>query len=221
MTRKKCPLCSRASLIVESVIAKFTGSILDCQGISEFADDKGKQRISEINKAAPDCNCENYRMSNHSPDVIGNNELLVRFVFSPMHVDSKGKIKPSIFSQVTTNGCSIQRGEASTEELLNFVESMLSDETKVWKGVLVAKCDDVRNIKKCGSENRAVCVYDTASQNNPFHGEMMHSQHIDDADSPDIRKKVSEAFNHKQLIKPDKYRNGEIWNKLPSELQRV
>ena len=65
-------------------------------------------------------------MSAHSPDVVSIQETLARFVFSPMHIDRKGKVKPSLFDQVHSSGCSVQRDSiATTGEITQFVRDFL------------------------------------------------------------------------------------------------
>lgn len=195
----------------------------NCQSINQKTDYKGnKERVAEINKAEPDCNCENYSMSKFSPNVVDNNETLARFIFSPMHLGKKGEIKPAIFSHVHDRGCSIQRDSiATSEELIEFAKDFLNaDEKHSWEGVLLAECSKVREIK-CGNvDNRAVCIYDTANKNNPAHGEMAQSQYIEEADKIELRHDLFQAFNNNNPILPEKYREGKIFEQLPHNLKR-
>jgi hypothetical protein len=163
-TPRKCPLCSKLSSSVKNLFSALIGNKLNCQQINEETVNKAKQRVAEINKAAPDCSCEKYRMSIFSPSVVGDEETLARFVFSPIHVDKKkGIIKPSIFSHVYSAGCSIQRETiATSEELIDFAKNFLEpDPNRAWEGVLLATCNDVREIKAADAKSRALCVYDT------------------------------------------------------------
>lgn len=223
LTRNKCPLCSRLSSGVKSLISGLFGNKNDCQDLNKRTHDIGKSRVAEINTASPDCGCEKYRMSEHSPNVVGDDEMLARFVFSPMHVNKKGEIKPSIFSHVFNNGCSIQRESiATSEELINFAKNFLiSDEKYSWEGVLLAKCDDIRDIKASNKNNRAVCVYDTAEPDNRAHGEMAQTQYIiEEADQAELRYELFQAFGKGVSVHPNKYREGAIWAQLPDHLQR-
>lgn len=225
LTRNKCPLCSRLFSSINGVKDLISGLFsdkYDCQGINQKTNDKGKQRVTEINKAAPDCNCEKYRMSQYSSGVVDSNETLARFVFSPMHLDKKGKIKSSIFSHVSNAGCSIQRDTiATSEELINFAKNFLDgDVNRSWEGVLLAKCSDVKEIKSGNANNRAVCIYDTASENNPSHGEMAQSQYIEEADELELRYNLFQAFGKGIPVNPCQYREGTIWEQLPQHLKR-
>jgi hypothetical protein len=224
-TRNRCPLCSLISSSVSNFkefISGLVSSKYDCQSINLETNDKDNQRVAEINKAAPDCNCEKYRMSKYSPNVIGNDEVLARFVFSPMHLDRKGNIKPSIFSHVFNVGCSIQRDTiATSKELIDFAKDFLDgNNNRSWEGVLLAKCNDVREINRDNANSRAVCIYDTASENNPSHGEMAQSQYIiNDADQVELRHNLFQAFGKGIAVNPCHYRDGAIWEQLPQHLK--
>jgi len=217
---KKCPLCSKLSSGLKKLLSLF-GFGLDCEGLNLRTYSSG-ERISEINSAAADCSCEKFRMSKHSPGVVENSENLALFVFLPMHnIDKNGKAKPNIFSHVHLKGRSVQRDTIASEaELVNFATNFLGDEAeRVWKGVILAKCDDVRNIKLENSQNRSVCVYDTSEENNPAHAEIGQTQHIEEADKIELRHDLFVAFGNGNIIPPSTYKQGAIWQKLSIEHQ--
>jgi len=222
LTRNKCPLCFQLSSDLKNLISTWFGNKFNCQHLNEHINEKDKERVAKINNAAPNCSCEQYRMSKHSPNVVGNNEALARFVFSPIHVDKKGRIKASIFSHVFNVGCSIQRDDiAKPEELVNFAKEFLADDKMTWEGVLLANCNDLKSIKANSINSRAVCVYDTASATNPAHGEISQSQYIiEEADVVELRSELFKAFGGGQPILPNDYRQGTIWEQLPSDLKR-
>ncbi|MDD5056849.1 MAG: hypothetical protein PHQ60_03175 [Sideroxydans sp.] len=222
MTLRKCQLCSQLFSQLRQLVHRFFGGQVDCQGINHRTNDEGDKRVSKINAAAPSCACEKYRMSRHSPGVIENSELLALFVFLPMHnIDKSGKAKPNIFSHVHRKGRSIQRDSvAQPNELIRFASDFLADdEGRVWKGVLLAKCEDVRNIKSDDSLNRAVCIYDSAEKENPAHGEMAQTQHVIEADEIELRHDLLAVFGGGAITTPLQYRDGFVWNSLSPQLQ--
>lgn len=162
-------------------------------------------------------------MSKHSPGTVVGSEQLARFVFSPMHVRKRsGDIMPSIFSHTRSRGCSIQRDSvAGTDEIVAFVKSFLKKKNdRTWIGVLSCPCQNVRDIKVAESDERAFCVYDTAELGNPAHAEVCQTQYvIEEADGPELRKKLFEAFGDGIVIKPLQYRSGAVLAALPQELQ--
>lgn len=161
-------------------------------------------------------------MSKHSPCPVGNDEVLAMFVFKPIQIDRKGKLKPGLFDHVHEKGRSIQRDTIATKaELLKFVTRMLgSRDDFIWKGLLLAQCHTVRNIEIENSTKRSVCVYDTAEKENPAHGEICQTHYvIDEADKIELRHELWSAFNSGNIVSPMQYRNGVIWNGLPGNFQ--
>ena len=152
-------------------------------------------------------------MSTHSKGVVGDDETLARFVFSPLHVRKNGAIKPSLFSHVMNQGCSIQRESlASDRELSTFLENFLSNPEQTWHGVVVAPCRDVRSIKlsDCPTK-RTFCVYDTSERENPAHAEIFQSLvGVDNGDQNELRAHLLNAFNGGTSIYPTTYRNGSL-----------
>lgn len=158
-------------------------------------------------------------MSVYSPGPISDSEQLSRYVFSPMHVDKKGNIKSSVFSHVSHRGCSVQRESiAEDQEMIAFVESFLSkrDDYK-WLGVLVANVADLRSLKVGETGNRSVCAYDTAEKTNPAHAELFQSQYVvEEADEPELRTKLFQAFGRGVLIAPNQYRESRVLDVVTS-----
>lgn len=220
LIHKKCPLCSLLSSQFKQLSRRFFGEKSECQGINLRA--QNNQRVSEINASVPDCGCEKYRMSAHSPDVVDDSEKLARFVFSPYQVDKKGKLKPSAFSHVYDKGCSIQRETiAENDEILLFINQFLEKrEDHVWKGLLVAESSAVRKILIKNTSRRAACVYDTAEKENPSHGEICQTQHvIEDDEKVELRHDLLMAFGNEEIIPPAQYRKGIVWNALSPQFQ--
>jgi len=144
-------------------------------------------------------------------------EKLARFLFDPMHFDKRGGLKPSVFSHVHKQGCSVQREDVATEEELStFVSDFLNGKAdRKWQGVLVGSCREVRSILAGQSKHRAICVYDTAEQKNPAHGELFQTKHFaDDGDQNELRSHLFKVFGEGSIILPEDYRGGAIFKKL-------
>lgn len=170
-------------------------------------------RVKKIFAAAPDCCCEFQKMSEFSSSPIGSTEQIARFVFSPMHINSKtGEIKPNIISHVFSRGCSVQRDTiAPHNEIERFVSNFLSsgDGKRSWDRVLIANCSDLRNITI--ESKRALCLYDTAEKNNPAHGEICLSREIPETYHAELRFEIMQVFKE---VSPANYRNGDIYNRV-------
>lgn len=102
-----------------------------------------------------------------------------------------------------------------------FVTSFLdAQDGRAWVGVLSGKCRDVRSIRPDETDDRAVCVFDTAEPENPAHGELCQTHYIvEEADRVELRRKLYVAFGDGTVIKPSQYRNGTAWGQLPRHLQ--
>lgn len=230
MVSKKCQLCSKLSYALDWLSTRFSKSSAPSSQLSTSDDtisshdslcvqtnkatEIDTNRVQTFSKNCPDCICEKFTTSPHSPGLIKDSEKLTRFVFSPVHLDRKGrKIKPSVFSHVSTVGCSVQRESiVSDEELVNFVKSYLGkNSTHLWHGILTADCNALRDIILEDQQKRIVCVYDMAEEQNRAHAEIHQSQYeIEEADRPELRAKLFEAFNNGINIEPAQYRNGSI-----------
>ncbi len=218
---KKCPLCSRLSYGLKEFFYRLTGRGLDCRGINQRTDSK-ENRVTEINTVAPDCVCEEFRMSKYSPHPVVESETLVRLVFLPEHISKKsGHLKPSFFSHVHTKGCSIQRDSvAETDEIVTLVKNFLAvRDNRSWLGVISSQCQSVREIMAGESIYRAVCVYDTADRENPAHAEMCRTHYLDEADELELNANLLAAFNDGVITQRSQYRNGAVWDQLPQHLQ--
>lgn len=164
-------------------------------------------------------------MSRHSPRPVSESEVIVRFVFSPLHVTKKGDLKPSLFSQIATNGCSVQRDDVATnDELINFVRSfLLAKSNRAWIGVVSSSCDAIRAISAPTGDNlRAICVYDTGEPHNQAHAEMFQTRHVNqanEADALEVRRSLLAAFGDGSIGNRQTYKQGAIWNSLSPELQ--
>ncbi|WP_411728398.1 hypothetical protein [Methyloglobulus sp.] len=221
LTQKKCQLCSKFSSRLKKLLIRLGFGVV-CECI-HWLTNESEQRVPEFNSQAPDCVCEKHKANKYSPGTVENAEQITLFVFQPMHdIDKNGNAKPRIFSHISVKGRSVQRDTIATNnEFFNFVQNFLDDKNdRAWKGVLLAKCDIVRNILIENSDKRSVCIYDTAEKENPAHAEIFRTQHIiSEADNIELRRKLLAAFGNGNIIQPNHYRQGTIWNNLSREIQ--
>ena len=160
-------------------------------------------------------------MSKFSSAPVNDDEYLARFVFSPIHLSKKGEIKPSLFSHVSTIGCSIQRETiASSDEIGSFISKFLSKDTKYsWNSVLIAKTEILRKVLIESTNARALCLYDTAEEDNPSHGEMHQMGSINEADQIELRHDILQAFVSAKKLTPNSYRNGDVLGIVPEQFK--
>jgi hypothetical protein len=161
-------------------------------------------------------------MSEHSPNPVAGKESIARFVFSPLHITKNGKIKPSLFSHVDDQGCSVQRESIATDpEVSAFVRGFLeAASNREWLGVAFAFCRDIRLMPAPDRDKkRAVCLYDTAEPANPAHAEICRARHFEDADPLELRRELLRLFGDGQIVDRKAYRAGGVWNALSQGLR--
>lgn len=218
----KCPLCSRLYYALRFARLWLTGKGVRCRSILESVPDaREAERVATLNSQAPSCACEEFRTSCYSPYPVSSSETIFRFVFHPTHFNRKGDLKDSLFSHVFNRGCSIQRDLATSDEIAAFVRGFLDANPKcMWKGVVTAKCAEVRGITINDGGNRSVCVYDTGEKKNPAHAELFKSQFVvEEADGPELRVKLFKAFKCQRVQQPSEFMGGVVWGGLPNELR--
>lgn len=185
---------------------------IDCCRVNELAGAaEPDKRVAEFRNAAPRCHCETSPASTVSPHCVDSEELLSRFIFSPIHVNKHGKPKASAFSHVTTRGCSVQReGLASNQELLKWLAAYrTSNPGHSLLSVASAKCADVRALRFSKCNERSVAVYDTAIPENAAHAELMQTEHgLDESDDIETRRQLLTLFTGSPAQTRSEYRQG-------------
>jgi hypothetical protein len=210
--QKKCRLCSRFSSALNGFFFRFFGRLC-CSWINRRTHDQFRDRVASFNACAPRCACEAHPTSRHSSGVVEGDEIISRFVFSPLHVHRKtGAIMPNLFSHAERQGCSVQRELANNEEIASFVRDFLKGgNDRHWLGVVSAYCSDLRAIRLDGVDERAICIYDTAEPANPAHAEVCWSGvALEEGDSGELRKLLLDAFSSGSPVSPAVYRSGDV-----------
>jgi hypothetical protein len=115
--------------------------------------------------------------SDHSPGRVGDEEVLHRQVFHPIHVDQEtGKIKPELFDDASNKGMSVNRAKYIARQSLNEKGCAKAEQDRTRKpdrqylGFASTACGDVRRI--FSTANRAFCVFDTALADDISHADV-------------------------------------------------
>ena len=145
--------------------------------------DKAKE-LSERHGDAIELEC--ICVSEHSPDTVKHSERISRQIFSPIHLDENGEVKPAAFDDASSQGLSVdrdsyspleeihQRGELKAR-LDNEDEARIGKPARIYQGACVADVSDVRKLKArdviwnylsthecvdCGESNPLVLEFD-------------------------------------------------------------
>jgi len=139
---------------------------MDCKIVSNQYN-----RCKKLGIQFPHCACEQHSVSSYSPGEVQDDEYLVRLIFSPTHFNEQtGKLKPFAFFDCKDKGLSVNRMQYTSVEELKQTAVFISHGRQI-VGVVVAKCADIRAIVDEENE-RAFCVYDTATKNNQSHADI-------------------------------------------------
>ena len=119
-------------------------------------------------------------MSDHSPGLIHDDELLIRTVYSPIRINQEtGWVDPAHFrNDALERGLSINRkphiGEADLREKIRRKIVRDREAGKNRDGfyrVVTARCGDIRRLTSDDGE-RLFCVYDTVSEDDISHADV-------------------------------------------------
>lgn len=177
--------------------------------------DKAKE-LSERHGDAIELEC--ICVSEHSPDTVKHSERISRQIFSPIHLDENGEVKPAAFDDASSQGLSVdrdsyspleeihQRGELKAR-LDNEDEARIGKPARIYQGACVADVSDVRKLKardvsdELSDEYAAqqlYAVYDTALADNIAHAEVCLVSAINS--KQDLPKKKLAKMAAKNLI---------------------
>ncbi|MDQ1339565.1 MAG: hypothetical protein QG567_717 [Campylobacterota bacterium] len=176
-----------------------------------FADPANKDTkcewLSNHNKIALEW--EQGEVSNYSPSIVEDKEIIARQIFSPLHFDIvNGELLPSAFSDVENKGLSVDRMAYTTDKTLHYNGRTMAAEanqTRTYReyfALYKAKVSTIRSILE--GEIRVFAVYDTSLENRKSHADVckITTSSILPAKSFKlfIRKRLSEAFS--EIAKP-------------------
>jgi hypothetical protein len=124
---------------------------------------------------------EQLTASRYSPHPVREDEILLRLVFNPIHVDEEtGSLKPSVVSDVKDKGCSVNRLKLTTvENVINAgkqaaLSKNLSAPEKPPRRLIWIASLEVSEIRliKVSDQKRAFGVYDTALETDRSHADI-------------------------------------------------
>ena len=154
---------------------------------------------SHFREQFPDCVCEQESVSPHSPSSVDNGEMLLRLIFSPLHInDETGEVLPAAFSDVANKGLSINRLEHSSLDEIDkkghakAQNDNANGKQREYLGSVRARCGDIRGLS--ADEARLFCVYDTAVEDNTAHGDVCQARLEGKARDKQARKLLREQF---------------------------
>jgi hypothetical protein len=140
-----------------------------------------QRRAMLLDETHPDCCCQALSVSEHSTGRIDGNEILVRILVAPQHMDKRGEPKAGALTDAERSGLSLFReGQATDTEIRKVAEVLVErargangrkpEKAGVF-GALRMRCNVIRCLKIELESTPSYCVYDTALKETPSHAE--------------------------------------------------
>ena len=147
---------------------------------------EGGCKCAHYRKRFPECQCEATSVSQYSPGPVSDDEVLVRTIFRPGHVDVNDHIKPVYFQDIVKEyelrGMSVNRKGHVTEAKLKTLFEDHPSNTHNFMRFIAARCADLRRLRADGGD-RAFCIYDTATAKDCSHTDVCQS-----TEPPEVRR---------------------------------
>jgi len=146
------------------------------------------------------CGCERFRLSDHSPRQVENQEILNLIIIDPQGIKD-GKIPhPGALVQIDRGGLSVLRDCAANDEFeltINQLKARAerSGAERFFHGVCTFTAGTIR----VDGESRLLCVYDTALKEKPSHADVFGPDLMAMAGSGSISKGEHERRNRARI----------------------
>jgi hypothetical protein len=171
-------------------------------------------RASYIDERQPRCRCEDDSVSEYSAGPVADDEILIRIVVAPQHVNRKKQPKAGALTEAERSGLSLLRETASDAEvfaaaalLVRRAREKNGPEAGVF-GVFNILCRTIRSIRQEIEQRGSYCVYDTAYSDSPSHAEAFQRTAGVDAALCDERRTVLFNAIQSAFIPVSEFRSG-------------
>lgn len=133
-----------------------------------------------VAQKAPDCICENHKVSKNSECKVEDAEEIARCIFHPHHFDDKGNLCEKFIADAHTIGASVSRGNYADNDKIECgcksIQQLDIERDKrkprVARGFLVANVGEIRGLRD-NQGRRLFGVYDTARPGHLEHADIM------------------------------------------------
>jgi hypothetical protein len=173
----------------------------DC--LELFQQLRGDQdKAAKLANVAPRCQCEAHSVSPHSPGRVEYDEHLARLIYSPQHIDPEtGKLTEYAFDDALNKGLStVRRHYADAERIRALANAKVKADRarghhdRKFEGVVEASVLRLRSAKTENDE-RSLCVYDTAEEDNLAHADVIVAIKGNKVYKKLVRKKLWQIFS--------------------------
>ena len=142
------------------------------------ADNSGRRALL-LDEAHPNCVCQLGSISPHSPGVVADEEVLIRILVAPQHMQGKKQLpRASALTDAERNGLSVFRHDFAADEKIRSVartlveKALKSNKNAGVFGVMLLNTMTLRTFQSVTEDRPCYCVYDTALADNQSHSEI-------------------------------------------------
>jgi hypothetical protein len=146
----------------------------------------------EVDKKFPSCSCESHSVSKYSSGIVGNDEHLYRLMIDPTHFNGD-ELSPFALDDALTKGLSVLRANDTSLETLLGLGNKQAGEKRLYRGYLKLSSALLREAK-LDTQDRAICIYDTALPNQRSHADVCHVQASTKQDKNKARERLRSAI---------------------------
>lgn len=164
----------------------------------------GRDSCKQVTSRYPNCKCESETVCpEHSPGVIGADEILARFVIREWWDEATGQVVSAAFAHAAQKGMSTTRTRYCTHSELAAQERSRDDQRagkRDYIGYVISEAQLVREINS--EEQQAFAIYDTAkgpAGTDRAHADVCQSVFRPGARAIELRRTLQQIFNQSGL----------------------
>ena len=119
---------------------------------------------------------EKLSVSDFSPGVVDDLEIIARQIFTPIHVDENGEIKTAAFDDALNKGMSVNRLKYASENNIHQSGELKAERDRQIRpdrqyiGFIKTEVSTIRSVHEC--DKRVCAVFDTALKDTPHHSDV-------------------------------------------------
>lgn len=155
-------------------------------------------KAENLDAHSPNCACEVHSLGSEHSLPVTNDEIVIRIIVSPDAIElDTGELLRNKLTSASSSGISLLRHQASDAEIKLTIEQ-LTKHTQEPNELVGAAVMAVSKLRELGSPERWFCIYDTFSDNKPFHADILATSTTRNAASKSAAKK-EESTRRKAL----------------------
>lgn len=193
-------------------------------GLDEAAASVGETRAAALDRLQPGCRCQIYSVSDLSTGIVRDDEVLVRLLVAPQHMNSRGRPKAGALTDAERGGLSLFRDDQVADEEIRAAATGLVERARRGQGDKANKAGVFGVLRISGREIRACrrpgeeacyCLYDTAQPDVWGHAEAFQRVARTPLEVCEDRRRILFEALQSSFIPVGEFRNGLLLDLAP------